>query len=197
MHHRPHDGSRRVVTIRAVHSSQIIAIVTPAALLAMGVTAQAASGPAIPVGFYAPSLAQVKAGTSATVNLNVIDHGKKVDNIGAQCDTPANATEQGLAPGTQIVVEETGALPVKGRAFSFTGTVTLGPDETGNGSTVTSSLTVNGRFKAAKYVLHKTPAVSGTITAGLCDPATTVTSYTLQWSSKAPAPAATTRHPVG
>ena len=164
----------------------MIAIAVPAALLTMAVTAQA-SGPAIPVGFYGSPLTAVKSGTSATVNLNVIDHGKKVDDIAVQCDTPANTTEQGLPSGQQIVVVETGTVPIKGRRFSFSGTVTLGPDETGNGSTVTSTLTANGKFKSVKYVLRKTVAASGTITAGLCDP-TTVSAFTLQWGNKKPQP---------
>jgi hypothetical protein len=169
-----------------------MSIATTVALLAGGVAAQAASAPAIAAGFYGPSPKAVSAGTSATVNLNVIAHGKKVDDIGLQCETPSTTSVQGLAPASQIVVEETAPLPIKAHKFSFSGTVTLGPNETGDGSTVSGSLTIKGKFKGGRYVLGKTAALSGTVTSPLCDPST-LTAYTLQWASKKPAPAATTR----
>jgi hypothetical protein len=176
-----------------VNSARAIVTAAVGGLALTGVAAQAAGSPAIPVGFYGGTLKQVTAGTSANVNLNVIDHGKQVDNLGLQCDTPATATVQGLPPGTQIVVEETAPVPIKNRKFSFTGTVTLGPQETGNGSTVTGSFSIVGKFKSAKAVLGKAPTASGTaMSSTFCDPAT-VTVYTVHWAQKKPAPAATTR----
>jgi hypothetical protein len=176
-----------------MNSTRAIAAAAVAGVMLTGVAAQAASGPSIPVGFYGPTVAATKAGTSATVNLNVIDHGKKVDNMGLQCATPATSPPQGLPPSSQIVVEETAPVPIKNRKFSFAGTVTLGPEETGNGSTVTGSFSIMGKFKSTKAVLGKAPTVSGTaMSTTFCDPAT-LTAYTVHWAQKMPAPAATTR----
>jgi hypothetical protein len=149
-------------------------------LVAAGV-AQASGTSSVAVGTYAPkSQAAVDGRKTAYVDVIVIDHGKKTKQVSVGCQSSAADQAEGVSAGLIFVVVP-GHLPIKNRAFSYSGVVKLESDWVQPGDTVRSHVSIKGKFSAGKIKLDKTIALKGTVSASVCSSYTSPTSFSLVW----------------
>jgi hypothetical protein len=172
----------------------VLAAVT--VLLATG-AAEASSGSAPRVGYYAP------LGTttgSADVELFAIDNGTRIGDtalgdqkgdysVGLSCTLDPAEVSEGLNPGAAYVnvyLPLGLKLPIKGHKFSYSGPAYLPAFEVPAGVTQPAgTITLQGTFKPGtaikgKHVDKKTVALTGTVSATLCPTAPGV--FTDYWS---------------
>jgi hypothetical protein len=157
------------------------------ALVAAGV-ARASTAPKIHGGLYGAHESLVLRHKSAAVNVIVVDHSQRIIDAGVACNSPKNPIE-GLDPDTTLVVRLPHALTItRGGSFSFSGQVTLTPEETQSGISAKSQVSMRGKFVLNKTIVrNKTIALTGTISASVCSPSTPKT-YSLIWIRPPPPP---------
>jgi hypothetical protein len=156
-------------------SSAVIAF-----LLAVG-AAQAAPL-AIHGGLYGAKETLVEAHKSAAVNVIVIDHGKKMKDVGLACSSGPTPS-QGIMGETTLTMHVPGTVAIThAGTFSYSGTLTLTPEDTQSGASATTSFSIKGKFARGKIKLDKTTALTGTVTASVCGTAT-AQPFSLIWST--------------
>jgi hypothetical protein len=167
------------------------------AVLLATTSADASKGSPPRDGYYAP------LGTttgSADVELFAIDNGTRVGDtalgdqkgdysVGLSCTLDAAEQSEGLNPGAAFVnvyVPLQLKIPIKGRAFSYSGPAYLPAFEVPAGVTQPAgTITLQGTFKPGneikgKHIDKKMFALTGTVSATLCPSIPTV--FTDYWS---------------
>jgi hypothetical protein len=187
----PRRGSRPGARAASARSSRgrlarRLAAASGATALLASASAQAASAPTVHGGLYGAKETLVEAGKSAAVDAIVIDRGKRAEEVGVACSSGPSPA-QGLERETTLTVHVPGTLAIsRSGTFSYSGTVTLTPEDTQSGVSATSSVVIKGRFTAGKIVKEKTIALKGTISASVCG-AATPSSFSLIWASSSTA----------
>lgn len=116
--------------------------------------------------------------SNGAVNINVAKNGRTITRIGVACYTGATPTA-GLPAYDEVTIIVPRHLAISSSgAFSFSGPVTLTPEETQSELTVTTTYTIKGRFQNGKI------AATGTDSSPICQP-TTVTHFRLHFDPDA------------
>jgi hypothetical protein len=180
------DPRRHAVRESGARVTRRLLAATGAAVLLAAASAQAASAPTVHGGFYGAKEALVEQRGTAAVNVIVIDRGKRVEDVGVSCSSGPSPT-QGIMRETSLTVRVPGTLPIsRSGTFSYSGSVTLTPEDTQSEVAATSDVSIKGRFTPGKIVKDKTIALKGTISASLCA-TTTPTSFSLIWDTSSTA----------
>ena len=146
--------------------------------------ARVASSVHVRAGGYAQKASEVdkKEGSfeysNGAVNLKVARGGRAVTFAGVACNTgPAPA--DGLPALDEVTIRVTKKLPISSSgSFSFSGPVTLGPEETQTETSFSTTYTIKGRFQNGRI------AVTGTDSSPICRPGT-VTHFKLIYDPSA------------
>lgn len=158
------------------------ALIVPAALMALAPAAaqgralspRASTAAAVKVraGGYAQKASEVdkKEGSfeysNGAVNLQVAKGGRAVKLAGMACNT-GPAPVEGLPSFDEVTIRVTKRLPIASNgSFSFSGPVTLTPEDTQTEQSYTTTFTIKGRFQKGKI------AATGTDSSPLCRPGT-------------------------
>jgi hypothetical protein len=150
--------------------------------LALSATAQAASPPSVHVGVYAAKETTVEAHTSSAVDVIVVDRGKRAKDVGVACSSGPSPA-QGIRPETTLTVHVPGTLAIsRSGSLSYSGVVTLDPEDTQSEVSATSSVSLKAHFTPGKIVKDKTIALKGTFAASVCA-ASTPASFSLIWDT--------------
>ena len=108
------------------------------------------------------------------MDIKVAKNGRTITFIGVACNTGVTPTG-GLPAHDELTILMPHHLAISSSgAFSFSGPVTLTPEDTQSEITVTSTYTIKGRFQNGRI------AVTGTDSSPLCEP-TTVTHFRLHF----------------
>jgi hypothetical protein len=175
-------SSSRPTRLPAVSRSCTLLSGAAIATLIVAGTAQATTTLTVHGGFYGPKEALVEAHKSAAVNVIVIDHGKKLKDVGVSCSSGPEPG-QGLRPEVGLTVRVPGTVAItRSGTFSYSGQVTLIPEETQSEVGATTSLSIKGKFARGKIKLDKTIALTGTVSASICA-STTTPQFSLVWDS--------------
>lgn len=164
------------------------ALVGAAVAVAAAGTALAATDSAPRDGTYSASAASAQHGKSALLGLTVIDHGRKLKDVGLQCDGSGDSA-QGIPAGTTVTVKIPGKLPVsRSGAFSYRGNVTLTAADTGSDVGGRTSVALKGKFVLHKTIKpNRTIAAKGTVTVSLCALSYQPKKFALQYASSSTA----------
>lgn len=112
--------------------------------------------------------------SNGAVNVLVAKNGKTITRVGLACYT-GTAPTAGLPANDEVTILLTRHLPISSSgAFSFSGPVTLTPEDTQSELTVTTTYTIKGHFQNGKI------AATGTDSSPICQP-TTVTHFRLHF----------------
>ncbi len=160
-------------------------ILLPLSAIALSLPASAlAARLHIRPGGYAQTASEVdvKNGTeeysNGAVNIEVAKSGRTIKRIGVACNTGV-APMDGLPAHDEVTILVTHPLAIGSTgAFSFSGPVTLTPEDTQSELTITTTYTVKGRFQNGRI------AVTGTDSSPICEP-TTVTRFRLRFDPAA------------
>jgi hypothetical protein len=159
----------------------VLSAATIATLIAAG-SAQAASTLTVHGGLYGPKEALVEAHKTAAVNVIVIDHGKKLKDVGVSCSSGPEPA-QGLRREVGLTVRAPGTVAItRSGTFSYSGQVTLIPEDTQSEVGATSSFSIKGKFTRGKIKMGKTIALTGTVSASICAP-TSIPQFSLVWDT--------------
>jgi len=162
-------------------SRTLLSGATLATLLIAG-AAQAAAPLTVHGGLYAAKETLVEAHASAAVNVIVIDHGKKLKDVGVACSSGPEPG-QGISRETTLTVHVPGTVAVtRSGTFAYSGQLTLTPEDTQSGVSATTSFAIKGKFARGTIKLDKTTALTGTVSASVCAP-TTPSRFSLVWDS--------------
>jgi hypothetical protein len=134
----------------------------------MGAAAMAAGALHIRRGLYAPSASETTREdySNGGVNLIVANGGRKITEAGVSCYTGSAPTD-GLPADDEVTIRVPHPIAITATGtFSFSGPVTLTPEETQSESTVTTTFTIKGRFQTGKI------AVVGSDSSPICQPQT-------------------------
>jgi len=139
-------------------------------LILAGVTE--ASPLTIHAGLYGARATLVDQHKSAAVNVAVTGHGKKLTNLGLACSSGPEPG-QGIRRETTLTMHVPGTLNItRTGTFSFSGELTLTPEDTQSEVSAKTSFTIKGTFARGTIKLHKTTALTGTVSASVCGSAT-------------------------
>jgi hypothetical protein len=130
--------------------------------------ALAASKLHIRAGLYAPKASETTREdySNGGVNLEVAKGGKKITEAGVSCYT-GSAPTGGLPANDEVTIRVPHALTISSSgSFSFSGPVTLTPEESQTESSFTTTFTLKGHFQSGKI------AVVGSDSAPICQPQT-------------------------
>lgn len=142
------------------------------AALVLVASALAATRP--PDGLYAESSAAIDAGeySNGAVDLQVIKGGRQIEGAvsGVACYTGEDPPT-GVPTNDEVKIHLPRNLTIAGDgSFSWSGPVTLGPEETQYEElTLKTTYTIKGRFKAGR---HGSYTVTGTDSSPICQPTT-------------------------
>ena len=144
--------------------------------------AQAAGKLTIHNGLYGAKETLVNAHKSAAVNVIAFDHGKKVKAVGIACSSGPEPG-QGIRRETTLTPHVPGTLAIKPNGtFSYSGEITLPPEDTQSEVSAKSTFTIKGTFVRGTVKLDKTTALTGTVSASICA-STTPARFSLVWAS--------------
>jgi hypothetical protein len=135
-----------------------------------------AAGLRIRAGVYAPSASETthEGYSNGGVNLEVAKGGKKITFAGVSCYT-GSAPTGGLPANDEVTIKVPHSLAISpSGSFSFSGPVTLTPEESQTESSFSTTFTIKGRFQSGRI------AVVGTDSSPICQ-ATTVTRMRLRY----------------
>jgi hypothetical protein len=122
----------------------------------------------IRAGLYAPSASETTKEdySNGGVNLEVAKGGKKITEAGVSCYT-GSAPTGGLPANDEVTIRVPHALTISSSgSFSFSGPVTLTPEDSQTESSFTTTFTIKGRFQSGKI------AVVGSDSSPICQPQT-------------------------
>jgi hypothetical protein len=146
--------------------------------------ASAAAGVKVRAGGYAQKASEVdkKEGSfeysNGAVDIEVAKGGHVVKFAGMACNTGPTPIE-GLPAYDEVTILAPKHLPISSSgSFSFSGPVTLTPEETQSEQSFTTTFTIKGRFQKGKI------AATGTNSSPLCR-AGTVTHFRLRYDPSA------------
>ena len=131
-------------------------------------TAALASRPHIRAGLYAPSASETTLDhySNGGVNIIVAKGSKKITLAGVSCYT-GSAPTGGLPANDEVTIRAPHALSISSSgSFSFSGPVTLTPEDSQTESSFTTTFTIKGHFQGGKI------AVVGTDSSPICQPQT-------------------------
>lgn len=134
----------------------------------LGASQAAAGSLHIRPGLYAPSASETMREhySNGAVNLVVAKGGKKITRAGVACYT-GGAPAAGLRPYFEVSITAPHAIAISAAGtFSFSGPVTLTPEEAGSESPITTTFRIKGRFQSGKI------AVLGSDSSPICQPQT-------------------------
>jgi hypothetical protein len=143
-------------------------------------TAALASHPHVRAGLYAPSASETTLDhySNGGVNLIVAKGSKKITLAGVACYT-GSAPTGGLPANDEVKIDVPHALPISSSgSFSFSGPVTLTPEDSQTESSFTTTFTIKGHFQSGKI------AVVGTDSSPICQPQT-ITRMRLRYAPEA------------
>jgi hypothetical protein len=104
--------------------------------------------------------------SNGAVVLEVARDGETITHAGVACSIGPEP-KAGLMGWDEIDIEVPKHIPISSSgAFSWSGTVTLSPEDTQSEETLTTTYTIKGRFQTGKI------AVTGTDSSPLCQPST-------------------------
>jgi hypothetical protein len=160
------------------------ALVPAVARASLPAPAQAAVALHVRAGGYAQNASEVdkKEGTfeysNGAVDLEVANGGHALKLAGMACNT-GPAPTGGLPSFDEVSIRVTRRIPISSSgAFSFSGPVTLGPEESQTEQSYTTTFTIKGRFQRGHI------AATGTDSSPICRPGT-VTSFKLVYDAGA------------
>jgi hypothetical protein len=122
----------------------------------------------IRAGLYAPSASETTLDdySNGGVNIEVAKGGKKITEAGVSCYTGSAPTGD-LPANDEVTIRVPHPLTISSAgSFSFSGPVTLTPEDTQSESSFTTTFTIKGHFQNGKI------AVVGTDSSPICQPAT-------------------------
>jgi hypothetical protein len=128
------------------------------------VQAMAAGTLHIRPGLYAPNASETTREdySNGGVNLVVAKGGRKITEAGISCYTGSAPTD-GLPANDEVTIRVPHLIAITATGtFSFSGPVTLTPEETQSEITVTTTFTIKGRFQKGKI------AVVGSDSSPIC-----------------------------
>jgi hypothetical protein len=163
-------------------------VLSGVALMTLVSAAAAKAAPTLQIhgGVYAAKETLVEQNKSAAVNAIVVDHGRRVRNVGVACNS-GPAPGQGVMSDTTLTVHIPGSLTIThSGSFSYSGTVTLTSEDTQSGVSATSAVSIKGQFARGKVDKERTVALKGTISASVCA-ATTPPTFSLVWDTSSTA----------
>jgi hypothetical protein len=131
-------------------------------------TSALASHLRIRAGLYAPSASETTLDgySNGGVDIVVAKGSKKITMAGVACYT-GSAPTGGLPANDEVKVSVPHALPISASgSFSFSGAVTLTPEDSQTESSFTTTFTIKGHFQSGKI------AVVGTDSSPICQPMT-------------------------
>jgi hypothetical protein len=134
----------------------------------LAATAVAASALRIRAGLYAPSASETTLDgySNGGVNIEVAKGGKTITEAGVACYT-GSAPTGGLPANDEVTIRVPHPLTIsRAGSFSFSGPVTLTPEDSQTESSFTTTFTINGHFQKGKI------AVVGSDSSPICQPAT-------------------------
>jgi hypothetical protein len=149
--------------VRLISSAAVLAVTCMVSSQAM-----AASKLQIRAGLYAPSASETtrEGYSNGGVNLEVAKGGKKITEAGVSCYT-GSAPTGGLPANDEVTIRVPHALTISSSgSFSFSGPVTLTPEESQSESSFTTTFTIKGHFQSGKI------AVVGSDSSPICQPQT-------------------------
>jgi hypothetical protein len=133
-------------------------------------------------GFYS-----IQGTDTTTVDLEVTvrDNGKLIVgglyHSGVSCAPSTTVTADG-SPEITLSFYFARSIPISASgAFSYTGTVTAPPEESGLSTAITGTATLSGHFIKGKIVAHKTNALVGTFSSPSMCAVSTPTRVVDQW----------------
>jgi hypothetical protein len=134
-----------------------------------------AGAPALRDGGYAPKETWVKHHISASVDLDVINHGTAIRMLGSGLSCDNNGTPPlDQYSGYPMTIQPPHNIPVsKSRHFSFSGTAKVSAYEDQTPFPVTTHFTISGQFAPGTFKPLKTIAVQGTVSDDYCTASTT------------------------
>jgi hypothetical protein len=116
--------------------------------------------------------------SNGAVNLQVARNAKTITFAGVACNIGPESKE-GLEGYDEIDIRVPKHIPIRSSGFfSWSGQVTLTPEDTQSEETLTTTYTIKGRFQNGKI------AVTGTDSSPLCEPST-VTHFRLIYDRSA------------
>lgn len=130
--------------------------------------AMAAGSLHVRAGLYAPSASETTKEdySNGGVNLEVAKGGKKITEAGVSCYT-GSAPTGGLPANDEVTIRVPHALAISSSgSFSFSGPVTLTPEDSQTESSFTTTFTIKGHFQSGKI------AVVGSDSSPICQPQT-------------------------
>src|ERR1039458_1406312 len=134
-------GRRRLrLASRPMRSTRTV--LSGVALMTLVSAAAAKAAPTLQIhgGVYAAKETLVEQNKSAAVNAIVVDHGRRVRNVGVACNS-GPAPGQGIMSDTTLTVHIPGSLTIThSGSFSYSGTVTLTSEDTQSGVSATSAV---------------------------------------------------------
>ena len=146
-----------------------------AALLALGLSAafvsySTAAGDRPTDGLYAPKASGNLPYSNGAVNLNVGSGGRKIKfPSGVACYTGATPPA-GVPANDEVSIHIPGTLMIAaGGKFSFSGPVTLTPEEAQSEEPISTTYKIAGRFVKGKHGVYK---AVGTDSSPICQPST-------------------------
>jgi hypothetical protein len=165
-----------------VHRRTTTAICAVGATLGLAGLAEAAGTLTVHNGLYGAKETLVDAHRSAAVNVIAFDHGKKLKGVGVACSSGPEPG-QGIPRETTLTLHVPGTLTITHNGtFSYSGEITLTPEDTQSEAGAKSTMTIKGTFARGTVKLRKTTALTGTVSASVCA-STTPARFSLVWAT--------------
>jgi hypothetical protein len=165
--------SRRVAIAHRASAAASVSVLTVLAVLLVPASGLAAAS-RIPDGPYAESATVTvspEGYSNGGVDLTVIDGGRKLEGAesGVSCYTGSNPPA-GVPTYDEVSIHLPRNLTIgAGGLFSFSGPVTLSPEEAQSESPIQTTYTLKGRFAKGKHGSYK---ALGTDSSPICQPST-------------------------